>query len=138
MLIGLAQLVLFLGDVSQLDLLITAVVIVVAAIIGFIWLGTTQTNRTKPWARDVARAQQIDDRFSQDPAAAARFGIYAGIIMLLSLAAFVVLTITIGFVWSWLALLIGIVVLMFVLARMLFPADKGGDPAQAKTEKKGR
>jgi hypothetical protein len=96
---------------------------VITAIVLFAFLGATQTNRKKSWAREAERQYQIEDRFSQDPVAAARFGIYTVVIWLLAFAAFAVLSITIGFAWSWLALLLGLAVFMFVLARMLFPAE---------------
>jgi MFS family permease len=98
-------------------------VAVVAGIVLFTFLGATQTNRKKQWVRAAAREHQMQDRFSQDPVAAARFGIYTVVIWLLAFAAFVVLSIAVGFLWSWLALLGGFAVFMFVLARMLFPAD---------------
>ncbi|TAM71134.1 MAG: hypothetical protein EPN48_02725 [Microbacteriaceae bacterium] len=104
---------------------------VVAAIVLFAFLGATQTNRKKPWARELARQAQADDRFSQDPVAAARFGIYTVVIWMLAFAAFIVLSIVVGFVWSWLALLAGLVVFFLVLARMLFPTDK------SRTDKSG-
>lgn len=96
---------------------------IVAGLVLFTFLGATQTNRKKPWAREAARQAQAEDRFSQDPVAAARFGIYTVVIWILAFAAFVVLSITVGFLWSWLALLGGLAVFMLVLARMLFPAD---------------
>ncbi|WP_308466286.1 permease prefix domain 1-containing protein [Rathayibacter soli] len=95
---------------------------VVAGIVLFAFLGATQTNRKKPWAREFARQAQADDRFTQDPVAAARFGIYTAAIWILSFAAFVVLSMTVGFAWSWLALLAGLAIFFIVLARMLFPS----------------
>lgn len=94
---------------------------VVGSIIGFTYLGATQTNRHKPWVvRLQAQYQEAGDRFSQDPAAAARFGLYTAAIWLLALAGFVVLTFTVGWTWSWLALLAGVVTMMITLARTLF------------------
>lgn len=75
---------------------------VLAAVVGFIVLGVTQTNRKKPWVLALHQQYQLQDSFTQDQAAAARF--------------------TIGFARSRLALLAGVAVFMFVLARMLFPA----------------
>jgi hypothetical protein len=98
---------------------------VVAGVVLFAFLGATQTNRKKQWAREAARQYQADDRFTQDPVAAARFGIYTVVIWVLAFAAFIVLSITVGFIWSWLALLVGFAGFMFLLARMLFPSDKG-------------
>jgi MFS family permease len=96
---------------------------VVAAIVLFAFLGATQTNRKKSWARAVERQYEFEDRFSQDPVAAARFGLYTVIIWVIALAGFVVLSIAVGFAWSWLALVAGLVIFFLVLARMLFPAD---------------
>ena len=105
--------------------LLTGCVLAFASLIAFIALGVTQTNRLKPWVKELNRSYEIEDRFSQDPASAARFGLYTVVIWVLAFAGFVVLSITVGFVWSWLALLGGLVVFFLVLARMLFPADGG-------------
>ncbi|MCU1439590.1 MAG: hypothetical protein JWP85_587 [Rhodoglobus sp.] len=121
--LGLGLTAVFLGDL-QLWLLIAGVALALAALVGFVWLGVTQTNRTKPWVLTMYRDIETVDRFTEDPVAAARFGLYTVIIWTLVLAAFVVLSITIGFAWSWLAIVLGIVVFMFVLARMLFPEKK--------------
>jgi hypothetical protein len=84
-------------------------------------LGATQTNRHKPWVvrRQTAQADP-GDRFTQDPAAAARFGLYTVVIWTVTLAGFAVLTITIGWTWSWLALVGGVVAFLLTLSRMLF------------------
>ncbi len=120
---GIATGVLYLWHLDSIGLLATGIVLVLASVIAFIALGVTQTNRTKPWALAQNRQYEIEDRFSQDPAAAARFGLYTVIIWVLAIAAFVVLSILVGFAWSWLGLVAGLVVFFLVLARMLFPAD---------------
>ncbi len=104
--------------------LVAAIVLGVAAIVLFSWLGVTQTNRRKPWALALARSAEFEDRFSRDPVAAARFGMYTVIIWVLGLAIFVVLSITVGFAWSWLALVATLVVFFLVLSRMLFAPEK--------------
>ncbi len=87
----------------------------------FTYLGATQTNRHKPWVVRLHTAQQqAGDRFTEDPAAAARFGLYTVTIWLIALAAFAVLSATVGWAWSWLALLAGVVAMMITLARTLF------------------
>lgn len=91
---------------------------VLVSIVGFTYLGATQTNRHKPWVVRLRTAEQ--DRFTQDPAAAARFGLYTVTIWLIALAAFAVLSFTVGWAWSWLALLAGVVAMMITLARTLF------------------
>ncbi|TXK17161.1 permease prefix domain 1-containing protein [Homoserinibacter sp. GY 40078] len=91
----------------------------------FAGLGASQTNRHKAWALQQSEhyAEQ-GDRFTQDPAAAARFGIYTLVIMVVAVVAFIVLTIALGWAWSWLALVAGFLVMMIVLARMLFPPTR--------------
>jgi hypothetical protein len=97
-----------------------------AAIVWFTYLGATQTNRHKPWVVHLhARHAEAGDRFEQDPAAAARFGIYTVVIWLVALTAFGVLGFAVGWAWSWLALLGGVIVFMLTLARMLFGAGSG-------------
>jgi len=96
---------------------------VVTAIILFAFLGATQTNRRKAWARELLRKQPpTRSRFEEEPETAARFGIYTAVIWLVSFAGFVVLGLTTGWAWSWLALLAGFVAMMVTLARMLFRA----------------
>lgn len=120
---GLAFVALFVADLSQVWLVAVGAPLVVVAAAWFSYLGATQTNRKKPWSRALHGQYYGTDRFSQDEAAAARFGIYTVVIWILAIAAFVVLSFTVGFVWSWLALVAGIVVFFLVLARMLFPSD---------------
>ncbi|PYI64882.1 hypothetical protein CVV68_20560 [Arthrobacter livingstonensis] len=97
--------------------------VVLGSVVGFIKLGISQTNRKKPWVRAVQRDFLGQDRFSQDPASAARFGIYTGVIWIVGFALFVVLSFTVGIAWSWLALLAALAATLVVLARMLFPAN---------------
>ena len=98
---------------------------VVAAIVLFTYLGVTSTNRRKPWALRLMNAQgNVPNAFDNDQATAARFGIYTAGIFTVAFAVFIVLTVTLGWAWSWLALVGGFVVMMLVLARMLFPPSK--------------
>ncbi|WP_019135139.1 permease prefix domain 1-containing protein [Cellulomonas massiliensis] len=89
-------------------------------------LGATQTNRTKAWARQAERELTAENRFEQDPAAAARFGIYTAVTWLVAFVAFVVLGFAVSWAWSWLALVGGFAVMMLVLARMLFGQGSSG------------
>ena len=120
---GLGMVAAYLGHLSALWLLVTGCALALVSLVAFIALGVTQTNRMKPWVKELNNTYAIEDRFSQDPASAARFGLYTVVIWVLAFAGFVVLSITVGFAWSWLALLGGLVVFFLVLARMLFPAD---------------
>lgn len=83
------------------------------------YLGATKTNRHKPWV--LQHAGEFEDRFSTDPAAAARFGIYTAVLWVGAFALFIVLSFTVGWAWSWLALVGGFLLMMLILARMLFP-----------------
>jgi hypothetical protein len=129
-LFGLGFITLFIGDAvrggAATGLLIIGVVAVVLGIVGFSWLGATLTNRAKPWALELRRGYENNDYFTQHPEAAARFGIYTVIIWVLGIALFVVLSITVGFLWSWIALVATLAVFFLVLARMLFPASTSG------------
>jgi hypothetical protein len=103
--------------------LVGGAVAVVAGVALFAYLGASQTNRSKPWVvRMQAEQAELGDNFSKDPAAAARFGIYTVVIWVLAFAAFAVLGVTVGWAWSWLALLGGLALMMLILARMLFGA----------------
>jgi ABC-type uncharacterized transport system permease subunit len=68
----------------------------------------------------MQRHIEAGDRFTKDPAAAARFGIYTMVIFIVALAAFLTLGFTVGWAWSWLALVAGLAAMMLTLARMLF------------------
>jgi len=109
---------------APLALLAAAIILTLAGVMAMIALGVTQTNRLKPWVLAQNRQYEIEDRFSKDPIAAARFGLYAVIIWIVAIALFVVLSIAVGFIWSWLALVAGLVVFFLVLSRMLFAPTK--------------
>ena len=64
------------------------------------------------------------NRFEEEPATAARFGIYTAVIWIVTFAVMIVLGFTVGWCWALLALVGGFVVMMLVLARMLFGAKK--------------
>ena len=89
------------------------------------YLGATQTNRHKQWVMRMAESHAaVGNRFTEDPSAAARFGIYTVVVWIVALAGFVLLTLTVGWLWSWLAIVGGVVLMMILVARMLFvPSD---------------
>ncbi len=97
----------------------------VAGIALYAYLGATQTNRHKAWLLAIQHEHSdIGNRFEDEPETAARFGIYTLVIWVVAFATFLVLSFTVGWAWSWLALLGGLVVMMLTLARMLFGARK--------------
>ncbi|MEU7823648.1 permease prefix domain 1-containing protein [Catellatospora sp. NPDC049133] len=112
-------------------LLVAAGVLLVASAVAFTYLGVTQTNRHKPWMVRLQREhQEMADVFAGDPAAAARFGIYTAAIWLAALAGFAVLTFTVGWAWSWLALLGGLLAMLVIMARTMF-RPRGSEPHRA-------
>jgi hypothetical protein len=110
---------LYLRD-EPLAFLVGGGIAVLLAVVGYTYLGTTQTNRHKPWVVRMGEGFEGADRFQQDPAAAARFGLYTVATWIVALTAFGVLSFTVGWGWSWLALVGGMVVMLLTLARMLF------------------
>ena len=120
---GLAMGALFVRELARTWLVVVGASLVVVAIAWFSYLGATQTNRKKPWTRALHDQYAGTDRFSRDEAAAARFGMYSAVIMIVAITVFIVLSFTVGFAWSWLALVGGFVVFFLVLARMLFAPE---------------
>jgi hypothetical protein len=100
-------------------LVVVAALLLVASIGLFSWLGATQTNRHKAWTREYVR-NMPPDRFTTDPDAAARFGIYTAVIWLITFVVIAVLVFTVGWWWAPLAFVAGFATMMLVLARMLF------------------
>lgn len=96
---------------------------VIASILLFAFLGSTQTNRHKAWTRH-AHAHEPPNRFEREPEAAARFGIYTVAIWILAFAAIAALVFTVGWWWAPVAFAAAFALWMFVLARMLFGPDK--------------
>ncbi|MET0734476.1 MAG: permease prefix domain 1-containing protein [Microbacterium sp.] len=100
---------------------------VIAAIVLFAFLGASQTNRRKAWARQALQDHaHTGNRFEQEPETAARFGIYTVVIWLVTFAVIALLVFTVGWWWAPLAFAGGFAVMMLVLARMLFGARKDG------------
>lgn len=115
--LGLAGLVM--RYALPLWLVVVAALPIVGAILLFVLLGVTQTNRRKAWTRE-ALARMPRNRFETEPETAARFGIYAAVIWLVTLGVIAVLVFTVGWWWAPLALLGGLAVMMLFLARMMF------------------
>ena len=103
----------------ELSWLVLAALLAVGGIVLLSYLGATKTNRHKPWV--LHQTADFEDRFTQDPVSAARFGIYTAAIWVVAFTVFVVLSFTVGWAWSWLALVGGFVLMLTLLARMLFP-----------------
>jgi hypothetical protein len=107
----------------ELGWLILSGLLVVAAIAVLSYLGATQTNRHKPWMVEQQRAATVANRFDEDPASAARFGIYTAAIWTVAFVVAVALGFTVGWLWALVALVGGFVAMLITLARMLFGAE---------------
>ncbi|MGI5188373.1 permease prefix domain 1-containing protein [Promicromonospora sp. CA-289599] len=106
----------------------TGVPLLVAGGAWLAYLVATQTNRHKPWVLELERQHaQVGNRFEEDPAAAARFGIYTIILWALIAAAFLAVGFTVGWQWALLPALLGVAGFMLMLARMLFGSAQGND-----------
>jgi hypothetical protein len=107
----------------ELAWLILSGLLVVAAIAVLSYLGATQTNRHKPWMVEQQRSATVANRFDEDPASAARFGIYTAAIWIVAFVVAVVLGFTVGWLWALVALVGGFVAMLVTLARMLFGGE---------------
>ena len=111
-------------ETDQLWAGILGVVVIVLGVLLATYLGVTQTNRHKPWTKAAAANYQFHNKWEDNPQDAARYGMYSGALWLLAIGAFVALSLTVGFAWSWIAFLVAILVQMIMTARMLFGDDK--------------
>lgn len=100
--------------------------VLVGGVVLLAYLAATSTNRTKPWVLEYGRRHhEAGNRFDEDPAAAARFGIYTVVLWALTGAVILVVGYTAGWAWVTIPALLGVAVFMLLLARMNFgPADK--------------
>ena len=115
----------------------TAVVIVRLDLAWIILLGAAHGGRdrraelarrqadeaARAFAGEQRRAMRTGNRFEEDPASAARFGIYTAAIWTVAFVVAVILGFTVGWLWALVALIGGFVVMLITLARMLFGAD---------------
>jgi hypothetical protein len=104
--------------------ILTGVSLLVAALIAYIYLGVTQTNRKKAWIRSLThdpRGWEAPE-YDADPATEARFGMYSGALWVAAIAGFIALSITLGFAWSWTALVGATILQILMVGWMLFPA----------------
>lgn len=120
LLLGVAFACWFIADTEATGALIAGICVAVLAVLELTYLGVTQTNRKKAWVRGMQPEFESIDAFTNDPAAAARFGIYSGALWILGIGAFVALSFTVGFGWSWVALVVVLLIQMLMTARMLF------------------
>jgi len=108
----------FAADTGRVVLAIVGGVLLLAALGLFSWLGATQTNRHKQWVRTTTAGS--GNRFERDEDAAARYGIYSGVIWVAGIGVGIALSILFAWWWSLVVLGVCIVASMLLLATMLF------------------
>lgn len=84
-----------------------------------IFLALTEKDRKKPWMKKqiAESAAQMKSPFSSQ-VSATRFGLFSGALWIAAVAAFLVLSITVGFTFSWLALAAALILQLLLLAAM--------------------
>jgi MFS family permease len=108
--------------------MLAAIAILIAFILPGIALGVfltlTEKDRSKPWVikRREEHMKYANEEFGS-PAAAQKFGLICGALWIAAIACFILLTITIGIKFSWLAIVVALVTQMLVMAGF----TKGGN-----------
>jgi MFS family permease len=87
-----------------------------------VFLGLTEKDRRKPWAR--LRAEQ-EAQFFSDPVTAARFGMFSGAIWIGAIALCLLFGFLVSFKYSWLAFLFALVAQLCVQGVMIKGPEKG-------------
>ena len=92
----------FFGDVELPTALGIALATVIPAACALVFLGATESDRLKPWAktiseREIEREMRFETEIKVDPRKAARFGVFSGGLWILALAVFAF----VGFAYSW-------------------------------------
>jgi MFS family permease len=81
-----------------------------------VFLGLTEKDRKKPWMKKLIA--ESSNPFG-DSANAARFGLICGALWIAAIAAFILLTLTVGIQFSWLALVAAVIIQMLAMAVMM-------------------
>ena len=79
------------------------------------FLVLTEKNRLKPWAKEF-RAGVVKREMAMwnDPATAARFGMFSGAIWISAVGLFLLLGFTLGFKFSWLVFIFAVAIQLLV------------------------
>ena len=86
-----------------------------------VYLCLTEKSRLKPWAKDHYKEMYTNPEFWQDPAQAARFGLFSGAIWIFAVGLFIALGITIGFKFSWLVFIFAVALQLLIQAVLFKP-----------------
>jgi hypothetical protein len=86
------------------------------------FLVLTEKNRLKPWAKEMAAgAVKREMEMWNDPATAARFGLFSGAIWIFAIGLFILLGFLIGFKFSWLVFVFAVAIELLVQGAMSRP-----------------
>jgi len=109
---------------------IIGIALIVPAISAAVFLGSTEADRRKPWARDIEDLFEVEfeTAFSCEgdivnPAKAARFGIASGGLWVLTLALFLTLFFVVGWQYAWLVFIFAVPIQVFMVAT-IFDIEK--------------
>jgi hypothetical protein len=84
-----------------------------------VFLGLTEKNRLKPWAKNLHdNAVKSEMEMWNDPATATRFGLFSGAIWIFAAGIFILLGFLIGFKFSWLVFIFAVAFQLVVLGLM--------------------
>jgi hypothetical protein len=91
----------------------------------FVFLGLTEKDRLKPWAKSFRnKAVESEMAIWNDPAIASRFGMFSGAIWIFAAGLFILLGFLIGFKFSWLVFVFAIAFQLLVQGFMYKQAKK--------------
>ena len=107
-------------DMGLMTSIATLIPFVLPAAALFVFLILTEKDRRKPWVVELAKegAKREIEYFS-NPIQATRLGLVCGAIWITAIASFVVLTICVGILYSWLAFA-GAIVLQLLVQALFF------------------
>jgi hypothetical protein len=108
------------GNLSLMTAVSTMIPFIVPSVALFVFLVLTEKDRRKPWAvKHANEYRRQEAAFFADPAQATRFGLISGAIWITAIALFIVLTMNIGILYSWLAFAGAIVVQLLIQASFM-------------------
>lgn len=95
----------------------TLIPFVLPSISVFIFLVLTEKDRNKPWVTELIKKEyERQKEYFASPADEVRFGLYSGAIWIACTALFIFLTLIIGIKFSWLSIVLALVMQMLLLA----------------------
>jgi hypothetical protein len=108
------------GNIGLMTSIAALIPFVLPAAALFVFLALTEKDRRKPWVVEMAKeSARRDMEYFADAAQSMRFGLVCGAIWIAAIASFVVLTLRVGILYSWLAFA-GAIVLQLLTQALFF------------------